>query len=70
VNAPEGQPSAQMIRMYKAMGQELPSSKKTLIINPDNALVKKYISEYESDPKNTKVSLFVHHIYEQALLLE
>lgn len=66
----EWQPTAQMIRMMKAMGQDIPSTKKTLIINPDNILVKKYISLFETQPQSEKVSLFVSYLYEQALLLE
>lgn len=70
LNTPDGQPTAQMIRMAKAMGQEIPMIKKTLIINPENELVKKYLAEYESDAQSEKVSKFVAHLYEQALLLE
>lgn len=66
----EWQPTAQMVRMMKAMGQDVPSTKKTLIINPDNILVKKYISLFETQPQSEKVSLFVSYLYEQALLLE
>lgn len=66
----EWQPTAQMVRMMKAMGQDVPSTKKTLIINPDNTLVKKYISLFETQPQSEKVSLFVSYLYEQALLLE
>ena len=66
----EWQPTAQMIRMMKAMGQDIPSTKKTLIINPDNILVKKYISLFETQTQSEKVSLFVSYLYEQALLLE
>ncbi len=64
------QPTAQMIRMMKAMGQDVPSTKKTLIINPDNTLVKKYISLFETQSQSEKISLFVSYLYEQALLLE
>ena len=70
VSASQWQPTAQMMRMYKAMGQSLPTIKKTLIINPDNTLVKKYISLYESDHNSPQAQLFVQHVYEQALLLE
>jgi HSP90 family molecular chaperone len=59
-----------MIRMMKAMGQDVPSTKKTLMINPDNILVQKYISLFETQPESEKVSLFVSYLYEQALLLE
>ena len=70
LNTPDGQPTAQMIRMYKAMGQDLPTVKKTLIINPEHDLVKNYISKYETNAKDEKVSVFIKHLYEQALLLE
>lgn len=70
LNTPDGQPTAQMIRMYKAMGQDLPTVKKTLIINPEHDLVKNYISRYETNAKDEKVSIFIKHLYEQALLLE
>jgi HSP90 family molecular chaperone len=59
-----------MIRMMKAMGQDVPSTKKTLMINPDNILVQKYISLFEIEPQSEKISLFVSYLYEQALLLE
>jgi molecular chaperone HtpG len=70
VQQPAGQPSAQMMRMYKAMGQDIPTSKKTLIINPTNPLVQSYISQYESTPDSEKVRTFVSYIYDQACLLE
>jgi HSP90 family molecular chaperone len=59
-----------MSRMMKAMGQEVPMTKKKLIINPENKLVQKYMSAYDTDPKSEKVNLFVEYLYEQALLLE
>jgi molecular chaperone HtpG len=52
------------------MGQDLPTVKKTLIINPEHDLVKNYISRYETNAKDEKVSVFIKHLYEQALLLE
>jgi len=70
LDTPDGQPTAQMTRMMKAMGQEIPTIKKKLIINPDNKLVQKYMSAYDTDPKSDKVHLFVEYLYEQALLLE
>jgi len=56
--------------MMKAMGQEIPIIKKTLVINPENKLVQKYISIYDTDPTSEKINLFIDYMYEQALLLE
>lgn len=70
LHTPDGQPTAQMTRMMKAMGQEIPIIKKTLIINPENKLVQKYISTYDTDPTSEKINLFIDYMYEQALLLE
>ena len=67
---PNGQPTAQMTRMMKSMGQTIPTVKKTLIVNPNNSLVQKYISLYNTDPLSEKVKLFVEYAYEQALLLD
>lgn len=70
LHTPDWQPTAQMTRMMKAMGQEIPIIKKTLIINPENKLVQKYISTYDTDPTSEKINLFIDYMYEQALLLE
>ena len=70
LNIPDGQPTAQMARMMKAMWQQTPITKKTLIINLENKLVQKYISLYDTDKQSEKITLFVDYMYEQALLLE
>lgn len=70
LDTPDWQPTAQMIRMMKAMWQDIPTVKKKLIINADNKLVQKYMSMYETDKNSEKINLFVSYIYEQALLLE
>jgi HSP90 family molecular chaperone len=70
LHTPDGQPTAQMTRMMKAMGQEIPTTKKKLIINAESKLVQKYMSDYDTDPTSEKTTLFVKYLYEQALLLE
>ena len=70
LDSQNGQPTAQMVRMMKAMGQEVPATKKNLIINTDNDLVKKYIWVFESEPDSEKNKIFASYLYEQALLLE
>jgi HSP90 family molecular chaperone len=48
LHTPDGQPTAQMTRMMKAMGQEIPTTKKKLIINAESKLVQKYMSDYDT----------------------
>jgi len=70
LSTPDGQPTTQMLRMMKAMWQELPIIKKTLMVNPDHSLVRKYLSLYQSDPASPQLHTFIKYIYDQALLLE
>ncbi len=70
LQAGEWQPSAQMIKMYKAMGQDTPTIKKSLLINPSHPLVEQYMNSYETDKNNEKVPTFIAYLYDQALLAE
>ena len=70
LQTPAGQPTAQMIKMYKAMGQELPLSKKTLILNPNHPFLTSLMNDYITDASDTKVLNKTHYIYEQAAMLD
>jgi HSP90 family molecular chaperone len=70
IHTPDGQPTSQMTRMMKSMGQPIPTVKKSLILNPKNTLVQKYMSLYDSNPELENIILFVWYAYEQALLLD
>ncbi|MBP7884592.1 hypothetical protein KAZ93_00100 [Patescibacteria group bacterium] len=56
--------------MYKAMGQDTPTIKKSLLINPSHPLVEQYMNSYETDKNNEKVPTFIAYLYDQALLAE
>jgi len=64
----EGAPDAHMERLLKAMGQTVPSVKRTLELNPDHPLLKKMKKELSAKPE--AVSEYASLLYDQALLLE
>jgi len=68
--AQEGQPTAQMEKIMKAMGQEVPPIKRTLELNINNPLVNKAIESYNKDPKSTKSQEYIKYFYDQAILLD
>jgi molecular chaperone HtpG len=63
----EEEPSIQMQRMLRAMGQtDIPAPKPTLEINPDHEIVKKLLSR--ADDEITRDAAWL--LYDQALLME
>ncbi len=63
----EEEPSIQMQRMLRAMGQtDIPAPKPTLEINPDHEIVKKLLSRSSDDVTRDAAWL----LYDQALLME
>lgn len=66
VVSPEGEMSAHMARMMEQMGQNIPTPKPVLELNPDHALVKK-LEALNDDAKLKEWSLF---LLEQAQLAE
>lgn len=66
----EGSITPQMEKMFKAMGQPVPVSKRTLEINPDHALIKAMKKEFGEGQEAKKLAEYASLIYDQALLLE
>ncbi len=60
----------QMAKIFEAMGQEVPKSKKTLEINPNHKLFTMLNNLYKDKKENEKLENFVKLLYEQALVLE
>ncbi|MDR2883660.1 MAG: molecular chaperone HtpG [Deferribacteraceae bacterium] len=61
----EGAPDANMERLLKAMGQPVPTAKRTLELNPDHALLKAM-----QNANKDKVAEYAAILYDQAVLLE
>lgn len=59
-----------MEKMYKAMGQTLPSQKRILELNPNNEVVQMMKEEFSRDLKSEKLKNLMLYAYEQAILLE
>jgi molecular chaperone HtpG len=66
----EGDLNPQMEKILKAMGQNVPESKKILEINPDHALFAAMNELFERDGKSAVLTEYIGLLYDQALLLE
>ena len=60
--------SAQMEKIYQAMNQPLPPSKRILELNPDHKLIKTILESAKNDDKSLKDDIDL--LYQQALILE
>jgi molecular chaperone HtpG len=66
----EGAMDPQMEKMLKAMGQNVPESRKTLEINPSHPLFESMNEVFEKDRNSTVLQEYADLLYNQALLLE
>lgn len=66
----EGAMNPQMEQMMKAMGQEVPVSKRVLELNSNHDVVNKLNDLYEADSKNPELEEWVALLYDQALIAE
>jgi len=66
----EWEPTAQMERMYKAMGQDIPVIRRTVALNLENPLVQKYLDVYQKNSSDESLKNFVKYVYGQAILLD
>lgn len=60
----------QMEKMMKAMGQEVPSQKRVLELNPKNSLIDSMKKEFDNNMKSEKLADIMNYAYMQAILLE
>ncbi len=68
--ADEGDMDPQMEKLLKAMGQEVPSTRRILEINPSHPLFAAMNRVFEKNKKAPVLEEFVTLLYDQALLLE
>ncbi len=68
--ADEGDIDPQMEKLLKAMGQDVPQSKRILEINPDHPLFASMNAIFEKDRGNDTLQEYIMLLYGQALLLE
>ena len=66
----EHDPTPNMERIFKAMNQAMPSTKRILEINPDHALVTGLQGVYDKSKEDPKLANFAELLYDQALLAE
>jgi molecular chaperone HtpG len=68
--ADEGDIDPQMEKLLKAMGQDVPQSKRILEINPDHQLFASMNAIFEKDRGSDTLQEYIMLLYGQALLLE
>ncbi len=69
VNDPNAM-SPHMERLYKAMNQEMPESKRILELNPEHPLITGLQKTYDADTANPKLKEYAEMLRDQALLAE
>jgi molecular chaperone HtpG len=67
---PEGGLNAHIERMLRANGQDLPSTKRILEVNPDHTLIKHLNGLFEREPGSQQANEWIEMLYDQALLTE
>ena len=68
--ADEGDLDPAMERLLKSMGQEIPSIKRILEINPDHPLFAAMNGIFEKDETGAQLKDYIQLLYDQALVLE
>ena len=66
----EYEPSAYMERLFQAMNQQAPPSKRILELNSQHPLIESLQSLYDKDKESPKLAEFAELLYDQALLTE
>jgi molecular chaperone HtpG len=65
-----GDVTAALARMYKAMGQELPTMKRILELNPTHPLVTGLRTAHQDRPDDERLAATVELLYGTAILAE
>ncbi len=67
---PENGMTPQMERMFKAMGQDVPASKRLLELNPTHPLVQKLADLHKANADDARIATFGELLIDQAVLSE
>jgi len=59
-----------MVKMFQAMGQEVPKGQRILEVNPDHDLIARMKQLFAADKQSAQLKEYVGLLYDQALLLE
>ena len=66
----DGDMNPQMERIFAAMNQPVPETKRILELNPDHPVIETMNDLFAADKKNTKLADYSELLYDQALLTE
>jgi molecular chaperone HtpG len=59
-----------MVKMFQAMGQDVPTGQRVLEVNPNHDLIGRMKRLFAADPGSEQLKEYVGLLYDQALLLE
>ena len=59
-----------MVKMFQAMGQEVPKGQRILEVNPNHDLIARMKQLFAADKQSAQLKEYVGLLYDQALLLE
>jgi molecular chaperone HtpG len=68
--ADENAMGAHMEKIMKAMGQDVPETKRILEINAEHPILNNMNARYEKDPRDQQLEDWAHLLFEQALIAE
>jgi len=60
----------QMVKMFQAMGQDVPTGQRILEVNPNHELIVRMKGLFAADAGSEQLKEYVGLLYDQALLLE
>ncbi|QWR76524.1 molecular chaperone HtpG [Candidatus Magnetomonas plexicatena] len=66
----EGAMDANMERLFRSMGKDVPNTKKIFELNPTHPLIEAMNELFEHDQKSEKLPKYIDMLYNQALVLE
>jgi molecular chaperone HtpG len=62
--------SPQMAKIFKAMGQEAPASKRVMELNPDHPIAQRLLETHRKDPNDPLIGDYAELLFGQAMLSE
>jgi len=62
--------SPQMERLFKAMKQDMPETKRIMELNPDHPLISAMQKTFDANPEDPRIAEYAELLYDQSLLAE
>jgi len=67
---PEGSPSDHLLRLMKALGQDVETTKRVLELNPSHPVVRALVARHTAAPDDDGLATYADLLYDSALVAE